>query len=86
MIQAAYVEATCVINGVGLIKLMGRHSGYIALNASLTQGGTDFCLIPENPYELPNLRDQTVSTNRFMTKLNNKVMLSLSSPKELKMA
>ena len=52
MIQAAYVEATCVINGVGLIKLMGRHSGYIALNASLTQGGTDFCLIPENPYEL----------------------------------
>ena len=52
MIQAAYVEATCVINGVGLIKLMGRHSGYIALNASLTQGQTDFCLIPENPYEL----------------------------------
>ena len=52
MIQAAYVEATCVINGVGLIKLMGRHSGYIALNASLTQGSTDFCLIPENPYEL----------------------------------
>lgn len=52
MIHAAYVEATCVINGVGLIKLMGRHCGYIALTASLTQGGTDFCLIPECPYEL----------------------------------
>lgn len=52
MIQSAYVEATCVINGIGLIKLMGRDSGFIALNASLSHGGVDFCLIPENPFEL----------------------------------
>lgn len=52
MIKSAYVEATCVINGVGLIKLMGRHSGYIAMTASLIHAGVDFCLIPENPFEL----------------------------------
>lgn len=52
MIQAAYVEATCVINGVGLIKLMGRQSGYIAMMASLAHASVDFCLIPENPFEL----------------------------------
>jgi len=52
MIDSAYVEATCVINGVGLIKLMGRHSGYIAMNASLIHAGVDFCLVPENPFEL----------------------------------
>ena len=52
MIQSAYIEATCVINGIGLIKLMGRHSGYIAMLASLNHGGVDFCIIPENPYEL----------------------------------
>ena len=52
MINSAYVEATGVINGVGLIKLMGRHSGYIAMNASLIHASVDFCIIPENPYEL----------------------------------
>jgi 6-phosphofructokinase 1 len=52
MIQSAYIEATCVINGIGLIKLMGRHSGYIAMMASLSHNGVDFCLIPENPFEL----------------------------------
>jgi 6-phosphofructokinase 1 len=31
---------------------MGRHSGYIALMASLAHNGVDFCLIPENPFEL----------------------------------
>lgn len=52
MIQSAFIEASCVINGIGLIKLMGRHSGYIALMASLAHNGVDFCLIPENPFEL----------------------------------
>jgi 6-phosphofructokinase 1 len=52
MIQSGYVEATCVINGVGLIKVMGRHSGYIAMMASLAHNGVDFCIVPENPYEL----------------------------------
>ena len=35
MISAAYTEATSAINGVGLVKLMGRYSGYIALTASI---------------------------------------------------
>ena len=30
MIQAAYVEATSVKNGVGVVKLMGRYAGFIA--------------------------------------------------------
>jgi len=51
-IQAAYIEATGVIHGVGLIKLMGRDSGYIAMKASLAHQGADFCLVPENPFEL----------------------------------
>jgi 6-phosphofructokinase 1 len=46
------MEAVCVYNGVGLIKLMGRHSGYIAMMASLAHNGVDFCLVPENPFEL----------------------------------
>jgi len=31
---------------------MGRHSGYIAMTAALSHTSVDFCLIPENPWEL----------------------------------
>lgn len=36
MIAAAYTEATSAVNGIGLVKLMGRYSGFIAKNASLS--------------------------------------------------
>lgn len=52
MIQAAYVEATNAQNGVGLVKLMGRYSGFISRNASLANGNVDICLVPELPFEL----------------------------------
>lgn len=52
MIAAAYTEATNAQNGVGLVKLMGRYSGFIARNASLANGNVDICLIPELPFEL----------------------------------
>ncbi|CDW89434.1 6-phosphofructokinase 3-like [Stylonychia lemnae] len=52
MIEAAYTEATNAQNGIGLVKLMGRYSGFIARNASLANGNVDMCLIPELPFEL----------------------------------
>lgn len=52
IINAAYIEATGVINGIGIVKLMGRYSGFIPLFASVAAGEVDFCLVPENPYEL----------------------------------
>ena len=52
MIKAAHVEASSVMNGVGLVKLMGRYSGFIAMQASLANNSVDFCLIPELPFEL----------------------------------
>ena len=52
MIAAAHTEATSVINGVGLVKLMGRYSGFIAMNASLASSNVDFCIIPELSFEL----------------------------------
>jgi len=41
-----------VPHGIGMIKVMGRHSGYIAMQASLNHNEVDFCLIPENPFQL----------------------------------
>ena len=51
-IQAAHTEASSTPNGVGLVKLMGRHSGFIASYASLANHDVDFVLIPEVPFEL----------------------------------
>jgi 6-phosphofructokinase 1 len=52
MINAVYVEAKSAVNGVGLVKLMGRYSGYIGLVASLSHWGVDILLMPERPFEL----------------------------------
>ncbi len=46
-IRAAHVEASSTAGGVGLVKLMGRHSGFIACYATLTNTDVDFVLIPE---------------------------------------
>ncbi len=51
-INSAECEALSAEYGVGLVKLMGRHSGHIALEASLSQRGVDILLIPEVEYEL----------------------------------
>lgn len=46
-IDVAHTEARAVFNGVGMVKLMGRDSGFIAVGASLASGEVNYCLIPE---------------------------------------
>jgi len=46
-IKGAHNEAEGYPNGIGLIKLMGRYSGFIAATASLAQQDVNFVLIPE---------------------------------------
>ncbi|MDH3328938.1 MAG: ATP-dependent 6-phosphofructokinase [Desulfobulbaceae bacterium] len=48
----AYVEATGARNGIGLVKLMGRESGFIAASASLANNVVNFCLVPEVDFSL----------------------------------
>jgi 6-phosphofructokinase 1 len=55
-IRAAHVEAKASPNGVGLVRLMGRHSGFIACYASLALNDADFVLIPEVPFRLEGER------------------------------
>lgn len=55
-VKCAYVEATGAVNGVGLVKLMGRDSGFIACFAALAGSNVDFVLIPEVPFELDGPR------------------------------
>lgn len=51
-ITAAHTEAHGAWNGIGLVKLMGRHSGFIAAHASLANSDVNFCLVPEVRFAL----------------------------------
>ncbi len=51
-IYSAHVEAKGAPNGIGIVKLMGRHSGFIAANASLAMNDVNFVLVPEVPFDL----------------------------------
>ena len=52
VIDRAHVEAKSAINGIGLVKLMGREAGFIAASATVASGEANFCFIPEAPLEL----------------------------------
>ena len=46
-IESAEVEATSAENGIGIVRLMGRYCGYIAVAASLASRDVNVCLVPE---------------------------------------
>ncbi len=52
IIQAAHTEAKGTFNGIGLVKLMGRDSGFITAYATLANPVVNFCLIPELDFEM----------------------------------
>jgi len=51
-IKCAHAEAKGAPNGIGLVKLMGRDSGFIAAHAALAQGDANYVLVPEVEFEL----------------------------------
>jgi 6-phosphofructokinase 1 len=51
-IRCAHTEARAVPYGIGLVKLMGRYSGFIAAAATLATKEVNFCLVPEIDFDL----------------------------------
>ena len=54
-IYTAHSEAQGARNGIGLVKLMGRDSGFIAAYAVLASSQVNFCLVPEVSFRLEGL-------------------------------
>ncbi|MCL2044458.1 MAG: ATP-dependent 6-phosphofructokinase [Treponema sp.] len=52
IVTAAHMEAVSAINGIGLVKVMGRESGFIAACTALASHEVNFVLIPEVPFNL----------------------------------
>ncbi|NCD33583.1 MAG: ATP-dependent 6-phosphofructokinase [Spartobacteria bacterium] len=52
VLDCAHVEAHSAFNGIGLVKVMGRDAGFIAVDATLASQEVNFTLIPEIPFKL----------------------------------
>ncbi len=66
-VRGAHVEAHDAINGIGLVKVMGRDSGFIAAHTALAMSDVNFCLIPENPFDLEG-------ENGFLNHLKRRIL------------
>jgi len=55
-IRSAHTEALGAPHGLGIVKVMGRASGFIAANAALALAEVNFVLIPEVPFDLEGPR------------------------------
>ena len=65
VIRNAHVEAKGTSGGIGLVKLMGRDSGFIAAYASIANPVVNFCLVPEMAFDLEG-------PNGLLTALENR--------------
>ena len=52
VLDCAHTEARSVENGISLVKLMGRHAGFIAVGATVANQDVNFTLVPEVPFKL----------------------------------
>jgi 6-phosphofructokinase 1 len=56
VLDRAHTEARSVKNGIALVKLMGRHAGFIAGGATVASQDVNFTLVPEVPFKLEGNR------------------------------
>ena len=74
-IEGAHNEAQGYPNGIGLIKLMGRHSGFIASTAALAQQDVNFALIPEVDFDLEGPNGLLATLARRLEQRNHAVIV-----------
>ncbi len=55
-VDGAHTEARGAIDGVGIVKVMGRESGFIAAHTALATNDVNFLLVPELPFDLDGPR------------------------------
>lgn len=50
MVEAGYTESHAHDNGVGIIKVAGHNSGFLAVETALASRNIQACLVPEFPF------------------------------------
>jgi 6-phosphofructokinase 1 len=75
VVAAAHMEAASAINGIGLVKLMGRESGFIAAHTALASHEVNFVLVPEVPFNLEGENGFLSHLERRLEKRNHAVII-----------
>jgi 6-phosphofructokinase 1 len=74
-VAAAHVEAHDAINGVGIVKVMGRDTGFIAAHTALAINDVNFVFIPEVPFELDGPNGLLAHLEKRLQARNHAVIL-----------
>lgn len=71
-ISGAHNEARGAYNGLGLVKVMGRDSGFIAAYTTLANPYINYCLIPEDPFSLRGENGSKALLPNLLERMNKK--------------
>ncbi len=74
-VAGAHVEAHDAVNGIGLVKVMGRESGFIAAHTALAINDVNYVLIPEVPFDLEGENGLFANLKRRLERRNHAVIL-----------
>ncbi|MCJ2165514.1 MULTISPECIES: ATP-dependent 6-phosphofructokinase [unclassified Pseudodesulfovibrio] len=74
-LRGAHVEATGAPWGIGLVKVMGRDAGFIAAQSALSCQEINFCLIPEDPFDIHGENGFLAALDKRMKKSGNAVIV-----------
>lgn len=75
IIDSAHMEARSVRNGISLVKVMGRHAGFIAAGATIASQDVNFTLIPEVPFALEGERGFLAALSRRIARRSHAVIV-----------
>ena len=74
-VDGAHTEARGAIDGVGIVKVMGRESGFIAAHTALASNDVNFVLVPEVPFELDGDKGLLANLERRLDDRHHAVVL-----------
>ncbi len=76
VIDCAHTEAHSVQNGISVVRLMGRHAGFIAAGATIASQDVNFCLVPEVPFRLEGERGFLAALKRRVLRRAHAVVVA----------
>jgi 6-phosphofructokinase 1 len=75
-VTGAHVEAHDAVNGVAIVKLMGRDSGFIAAYTALATNDVNYVLVPEIPFDLDGEKGLLAEIKKRLASRNHAVVVT----------
>ncbi|MFP4416361.1 MAG: ATP-dependent 6-phosphofructokinase [Fibrobacterota bacterium] len=74
-VAGAHTEAHDALDGIGIVKVMGRESGFIAAHTALAINDVNFVLVPEVPFDLEGENGLLAALERRLDRRHHAVIL-----------